>query len=240
MGGIVLKSHHGSTSELASVIGSLFPKLSVYGGVTLNRTVGGLNPHAVEASFSVGGRLVWLPTKDGGGHTKISNSTVHNAISILNDKGHINAQASEVIALVAEHNGVLATGHIGQKEILVLHQYLAKNAPGLRLLINHSLFLTPDLNSSNIESLISPNTYFECCYLTVSPLFSFKSSAQVVSIIKRHPQAQWIIASDAGQPKNLDPVDALCDFHRQLLTHGLSRRQLNQASVTTPENLFRN
>lgn len=237
MGGLVLKSHHGSTSELASVINHLFPKLAVYGGVTLNRTIGGLNPLAVEASFNVGGRLVWLPTKDGVGHEKISQSPQPQAISILED-GKVNTATREVIALVAENDGVLGTGHIGREEILILHKYLSKNVPQLRLLINHSLFLTPDLGLSDIELLINSNTYFECCYLTVSHLFSFKSAQQVATIIQRVPGAQWIIASDSGQPSNLDPVDALHDFHLQLIQQGLSRQQLVLASAIIPERLL--
>ena len=239
MSGFVLKSHHGSTSELATVINDLFLSLTVYGGVTLNRTVGGLNPLAVEASFLVGGRLVWLPTKDGVGHPKISKLPSPEALSILDEQDRVNTATREVIALVAQYNGILGTGHIGCEEILILHKYIRKNAPKLRLLINHSQFLTPDLKLTDISSLINPNTYFECCYLTVSRLFSFKSAEQVASIIKRVPDAQWIIASDSGQPHNLDPVDALSDFHRQLLEQGLSQNQLSQASVITPERLLR-
>src|SRR3546814_17841203 len=36
--------------------------ISVYGGIALNHTVGGLNPYAVELALRMGGRVVWFPT----------------------------------------------------------------------------------------------------------------------------------------------------------------------------------
>ena len=34
----------------------------IVGGIVLNRTVGGMNPYAVENCSKLGGRICWMPT----------------------------------------------------------------------------------------------------------------------------------------------------------------------------------
>jgi hypothetical protein len=59
---VVIKSHHFVTADRAAIARAAVAGVSVYGGVTLNPSVGGLNPAAVEAAIKVGAKLVWLPT----------------------------------------------------------------------------------------------------------------------------------------------------------------------------------
>src|ERR1043165_404059 len=46
--GFGLKSHYSSTAERAQVVAEAVPGITVLGAITLNRSVGGLNPLAVE------------------------------------------------------------------------------------------------------------------------------------------------------------------------------------------------
>ena len=48
LAGFQLKSHYTSTAERASVVRGVVPEVEVFGAVTLNRAVGGMNPLAVE------------------------------------------------------------------------------------------------------------------------------------------------------------------------------------------------
>ncbi|HTP31935.1 MAG TPA: DUF6282 family protein, partial [Candidatus Acidoferrales bacterium] len=67
MRGIVLKNHYESTASLAYVARKIVPGLDVFGGIDLNRSVGGVNPAAIERMVLVKGgygRVVWLPTFD--------------------------------------------------------------------------------------------------------------------------------------------------------------------------------
>ena len=65
MGGIILKSHVESTAGRAR-LAEMLTGIKVIGGVTLNHSVGGLNPAAVEASALMGGKMVWFPTTSHG------------------------------------------------------------------------------------------------------------------------------------------------------------------------------
>ena len=60
--GFGLKSHYSSTAERAQVVAAAVPGVVVLGTITLNRSVGGLNPLAVEVAARQGARIVWFPT----------------------------------------------------------------------------------------------------------------------------------------------------------------------------------
>ena len=48
MAGCAIKNHYFDTAVRAKLLQEQFPQLRVAGGVTLNRSVGGVNPDAVE------------------------------------------------------------------------------------------------------------------------------------------------------------------------------------------------
>ena len=67
MRGIVLKEHHTETAGWAYLVSRMVPGIEVFGGIVLNRYVGGMNPAAVEAmALTRGGRgkVVYMPTMD--------------------------------------------------------------------------------------------------------------------------------------------------------------------------------
>ena len=64
MGGFVLKSHYICTADRATLIRSAFPEVQAFGGLTLNNSVGGLNPLAVDIAGRLGNKVVWFPTVD--------------------------------------------------------------------------------------------------------------------------------------------------------------------------------
>src|ERR1700732_2058212 len=67
MRGLVLKNHYEPTASLAYIVRKIVPGIEIFGGIDLNRTVGGVNPAAVERMTMVKGgygRVVWMPTFD--------------------------------------------------------------------------------------------------------------------------------------------------------------------------------
>ena len=88
MGGIVIKSHFGSTVERAYLVQKVVPHIRVFGGLTLNYTVGGLNPHAVDAYVRLGAKEIWMPSLSA--HYMISYQKTHTPLEdrIAFDKAH--------------------------------------------------------------------------------------------------------------------------------------------------------
>src|SRR5262249_30090584 len=57
MRGLVLKEHTTETASWAYLVSQMVPGIELFGGIVLNRAVGGLNPAAVEAmALTKGGR----------------------------------------------------------------------------------------------------------------------------------------------------------------------------------------
>lgn len=58
MAGYAIKSHYFCTAERATLIKTLYPACGAVGTITLNSSVGGINPMAVEMGARGGARLV--------------------------------------------------------------------------------------------------------------------------------------------------------------------------------------
>src|SRR5207244_901979 len=67
--GFVLKSHYIPTAERAKVVARAVPGIKSYGAITLNHSVGGLNPVALEIAGRSGAKIVWFPTVDAANET---------------------------------------------------------------------------------------------------------------------------------------------------------------------------
>src|SRR4026209_2955337 len=60
--GFVPKSHYAQTGERAQVVTRAAPGILAFGALTLNHSMGGLNPVAVEIAGRSRCKLVWMPT----------------------------------------------------------------------------------------------------------------------------------------------------------------------------------
>ena len=251
MVGFVLKFHHGSSVEIASAINDQFPELSVYGGVTLNHFVGGLNPYAVETALRLGGKIIWLPTIHAAEHGKacgclggfgFQGSKVkkvpEEGLTILDETLNISDSVKEILALLHQQPVVLATGHISSAEIAALHSYIEANRLDIRLLINHVFFKTPSLTLPQIKELIRPWVWFETVYLCISPLVQCTTAEHIAQSLLALPEANWIMASDSGQAGNPKSPEALSLFASQLQQHGVSETRLRRMLRQAPEALL--
>lgn len=145
MAGIGLKDHCGSTGTLARMLdaraGTAGPR--VIGSVTLNPPVGGFNPAAVEAALRVGARIVWMPTYASRRHLEICGPSpfprgaVGRGLTIWAEEdatgGPLRSELGEILSLVAQHDAVLASGHLHPRESLGL--FAAARAAGVRRMV---------------------------------------------------------------------------------------------------------
>jgi len=97
------------------------PGIEVFGGISLDLTVGGVNPAAVEWMTKVKGGygwVVWLPTFDSENQVRMSKDN-RSFASVVQD-GAVTPAVSQVIALAAKHNLILETGHSSPTEALII------------------------------------------------------------------------------------------------------------------------
>src|SRR5436189_1941686 len=137
MKGFVLKSHYIQTGERAQVVTKAVPGSRVYGAITLNHSVGGLNPVAIELAGRTGCKIVWFPTVDAANETagrldggsaklpfwaKIQRELAAEGISpppltVIDEAGTLTEAARRRMERIAKHDMILTTGHLGRPEL---------------------------------------------------------------------------------------------------------------------------
>src|SRR4051794_17116912 len=111
MRALVLKNHYESTASLAYVVRKVVPGIEIFGGIDLNRSVGGVNPAAIERMVLVKGgygRVIWLPTFDAENQVKFSKE--NRPFISVSKNGALLPEVREVIALAVKHGLTLETG----------------------------------------------------------------------------------------------------------------------------------
>src|SRR5215467_1038568 len=139
MRAIVLKNHYEYTSGLAYIVGKQVPGIEVFGGVDLNLTVGGMNPAAVEymaATTGGRGRFVWMSTFDAENQVRFSKE--NRPFVSVSKNGELLPATKAVIASIAKHGLVLATGHVSAEEGLMLVRE-GKRQGVQRIVVTHAM-----------------------------------------------------------------------------------------------------
>src|SRR6202521_4121244 len=104
MRGLVLKNHYESTAALAYMVRKEVPGIEIFGGIDLNRSVGGINLHAIERMWVMKGGAgtgVWMPTFDNENQVKASKQ--NRPFVAISKNGQLLPEVEEVIRLVAKH-----------------------------------------------------------------------------------------------------------------------------------------
>ncbi|MDP6667783.1 MAG: DUF6282 family protein, partial [Dehalococcoidia bacterium] len=118
---MVIMNHYDPTAGLAYLARKHAPSLEVFGGIVLNRLVGGINPLAVDHFVQVeggAGRIVYMPTLDAENEVRQGNSS-RPFVRISKD-GELLPEVQDMLSLIAEHGLVLSTGHSSPEEVLML------------------------------------------------------------------------------------------------------------------------
>src|SRR6516162_1338996 len=121
MRGLVLKNHYEPTASLAYLVRKEVPGIEAFGGIDLNRSVGGINPAAIERMVLVKGgwgRVIWMPTFDA--ENQVRYSKENRPFVVVAKDGRLLPEVQQVIALAAKHHLTLETGHSSAEEGLVL------------------------------------------------------------------------------------------------------------------------
>src|SRR6267154_4245741 len=106
--GLVLKNHYEPTASLAYLVRKEVPGIEIFGGISLDLTVGGVNPAAVEWMTKVKGgygRVVWMPTYDS--EHQVTSSGQQRPFARVAKDGKLVPEAVQVISIIAKHNLVL-------------------------------------------------------------------------------------------------------------------------------------
>jgi len=230
---VVIKSHHMLTADRALVARSAVPGVEVFGGVTLNPSVGGLNPAAVEVSLKLGGKIVWLPTLFAARHRAMEGKS--GGIVVV-ENGRVVPVAREIFQQIAAADAILGTGHQSAAEIRIVVAEGVK-----RILINHPEHAVVGMSIEAQQELRREfPVYFERCYAQPGPgTGSYVSNAEVnLRAIERVGVESTVLATDAGQVENPPWAECWERTFDWLTPRGVSEADLRRMAAETPGRLL--
>ena len=231
---VLLKNHFTMTPDRAALAAQLVPNLHVFGGVALNRSVGGINPEAVRqmAAFSgQRGKVVWLPTFDSEFFVTRA-GTSGPFVPVLED-GRPVAGLIEVFSVVAENDLVLAMGHSSPEEVLALIPF-AREQGVENILVTH--VFGQDATRSQIRQMAAVGAIMEMDWLaayTNPPLLD-----DYVEVIQSVGAESFIISSDFGQEGNPDHATGMRDFIIALRSREINQEQIDIMAKHNPAKLL--
>jgi len=252
--GFVLKSHYIQTGERAQVVSKAVPGSRVFGAVTLNHSVGGLNPVAVELAGRTGCKIVWMPTVDAKNETagrldggseklpfwaKIQRELAAEGISppplsVIDDAGELTEPARRCLERIGKHNMILATGHLGRREIFALVR-AAKTMGLKKVVVTHAEFPSQSLTGDEQKELADLGAVIEHCFTTY---YTAKATWEsVFANIRRAGVSRAVISTDLGQTINPPVAEGFAMFAQRLLDGGFTADEVRTMAVVNPTRL---
>ncbi|MGA3292569.1 MAG: DUF6282 family protein [Candidatus Acidiferrales bacterium] len=249
--GFVLKSHYVPTYERAKVVTKASPGITAFGAITLNHSVGGLNPVALEIAGRSGNKIVWMPTVDAANETagrsdgptdklpfwaKIQRELSATGIApppltVVDASGKVNDAARRCLELIGKHDMILATGHLGKKEIHALVK-TSKEMGLKRVLVTHAEFPSQSLTAAEQVELADMGAQIEHCFTT---MYTNKApwEAYFDSVRKVGPE-RVVLSTDLGQTINPPVSEGFAMFAQKMLDAGFRPADVRRMTVTNP------
>ena len=238
MRAIVLKSHYEPTATMAFIVRKAVPGIEVFGGIDLNLTVGGMNAAAVEHMTQVAGgwgRLVWMSTFDAENQVRYSKET-RPFVRVSKD-GVLLPEVKDVIAVIAKHQLVLATGHVSPQEGLMLLREGRRQ--GVRhMVVTHAMQAPVLMKVDEMQQAAKEGAFVE---FVAGSLATRGASARVDSYadaIRKIGPEFCILSSDLGQKGNALPPDGFGAFIDALRARGFTDAQLARMSKQNPAQIL--
>jgi hypothetical protein len=238
MRAIVLKNHYDPTSGLAWLARKAAPGLEIFGGVDLNLPVGGMNANAVDHMAKMNGkygRFVWMSTFDSENQVRSDRSNL--PFVRVSQNGELLSETKAVIAAIARHDFVLASGHVAAAEALMMFRE-GKRAGVQHMVATHGMGPPTSLTVEQAREAVQLGAYIEFCAGTLATPGAQDKVDRFTSQIRAIGPDAVILSSDLGQAGNALPPDGLAVFVEMLRKNGFTDRELDLMTRKNPAKLL--
>jgi hypothetical protein len=244
MKAIVIKNHFYPTAPIAMMVNQLVPEFTVFGSVCLDYEMGGLNVHAVEYSARAGARVVWMPTFSSANSISkmrgLGLPLKGEGYSILDSKGQLVPEISQILTIIKQYNMVAASGHMSPVETFALEEE-ARRLGINKFVVTHPLdheFFSQTFSKQDLIQLAKNGAFIECTFLAFQASEFRHDPAEMVDVIKTVGAGKCIMSTDLGQIWNPLPVEGLRMFIVTLLKYGITEDEINLMTKTNPAKLL--
>ncbi|HTA72170.1 MAG TPA: DUF6282 family protein [Bryobacteraceae bacterium] len=240
MRAVVFKNHFFPTTGIAFLVHRVVPGIEVFGGIALNRAVGGMNAAAVEQMVQLPGRfgrIVWMPTMDSEFGIRRSSSPNRPFVPIAKN-GELLPETKQVLAIIAYEDIALATGHISPEESLMLIR--EARAIGIhRIIVTHPT-QGIDMTVEQQKAAANMGAFLEYCYVGTLPFSGAnqKTMAFYAQNMKAIGPAHVIMSSDLGNAVNPVHTAGMRSYIQALLKEGMTQDEIDLMTRKNPAYLL--
>jgi hypothetical protein len=246
MRGIVLKEHNTETASWAYLVSQVVPNVEVFGGIVLNKAVGGINPVAVESMALTRGRLgrvVYMPTND----AAVRNPRSPTAVEVSRN-GQLLPEVREVLKIVAKYDLCLSTGHVSAEEALMVVR-AAKEAGVKKVYVQHPNHGGIVMSMAQMKEAVGMGALIEIVLsgegLTgggpkvinaENPVMDY--GPQKLADMRALGPANVVISTDLGQPGRVNYAQAFQMALAVLAKSGFSQPEIDMMTKQNPARLL--
>ncbi len=211
MRGFVLKDHDSLTTGRAYYVNKMVEGVRAFGGIVLNRSVGGLDPHVVQAAIHYGARVIWMPSNHSRWHAEYFKTSDYPqlgrprkqlpgpGVTVLDGDGQLKPEVLTILDLVAEADVCLATGHLSPQETRLLLKEATRRGVG-KFLVTHANWALTRYDLEEQKEFVRQGAFLEYVAVScVSPIFYEQKPAELAQWIKELGGQNLVLSSDLGQ-----------------------------------------
>ena len=256
MAGYAIKSHFFCTSERAELMHELYPEVDYIGTITLNSSVGGINPTAMEMACRSGIKLVWFPTCDNEHERAYTFNGDPNkklpfwariiiemkeagieapTINILDENGELKKEVLDVLDIIKKYDIILTTGHISHEEAYKLIPEAAKRGI-TKMIITHVDFPTTFYTIEDQKMFASYGAKMEHCYTTwATGKCPWETTVEQIRALGAE---NVVLGTDLGQKTSIYPDEGMLKWAERLSEEGFSAEEIRTMMVYNPRKLL--
>jgi len=209
MAGIVMKSHFFPTTTVSWRLNQMQLGATAFASITMNPCAGGFLPMAVEAAARQGARVLFMPTWGAeadirrGGFSRhlrgylnsAARLTPERGLTVTDSSGRLRPEVSDCLAIAAEFDMMVATGHISPRESL------AVIGEAKRLGVREVMFQHPDSHSigatrQDIRDVAAAGGTIEFCAIGFLPAFQRLAIPDCIEIIHEVGANKVVLTTD--------------------------------------------
>lgn len=242
---IVIKTHQGMTMDRAYLCNAYNRRMyhgdnnfTMFGSVTMNRVIGGINPAAVESGFKLGAKVIWLPTASARNHMARLKLDTGKCVDVVRD-GKIVPELNDVFQLINQYGGVLGTAHVSPEECFVVVE-AARNAGVKKIVVTHPEWWLVGMSVEEQVRLVKDyGVILERCYAQNLGGGKYKSNLPSnLEIIKEVGYKNVMVDTDGGQVENPHWELAMEEYMQYLADHGIPLEHVNYMTHNIPASLL--
>ncbi len=249
---IVLKDQMTQSIQKAYFVNKYVGGIQAFGGITLNRTVGGYDPRTVEYACRLGAKMVWLATHDSGYTIESAKRGHYDAIyvkaysfgypveplCVLNAaRTELLPEVKEIIDRIARHRVVLQTAHIDPQEALAVTRY-CKQIGYRKVVITHVNSFLDEYTDEIIAELIKNGAMIELSYSDMVPRHARQDPKVCARLVDKFGPKNCLMETDLGTWENISPTEGLRCFCHYMVNCGVPADYVNLMVKDNPARLL--